>query len=462
MDRPRLVIAALKGASGKTVLSLGLAAHWKKEGLEVAPFKKGPDFIDAGWLSYAAGRPCYNLDPFLMERNQILESFLQQSAGASLSLVEGNRGLYDGLDRTGCCSTAELARMLEAPVVVVVDVSMSTRTVAALVRGLQVFDPELRLGGVILNRVGGPRQESLIRSAVEYYCGIPVLGAVPRARGNPFPERHMGLIPHQEQQEALKAIEWARALAREHLDTQTLRDLACSAPPLHFVPEPLSSHTADSAEEPARTLRVGFLHDLAFWFYYPENLDQLKALGATLVPLDALSAPSLPDDLDALYIGGGFPETQAEALAQNVSFRDSLRQAIERGLPVYAECGGLMYLAQELLLGEGVYPMVGALPIRCRLHKRPQGHGYTVLRVEQKNPFYPMGQLLKGHEFHYSQAEILPGASPCLVFRVNRGHGVDGNRDGFCTRNLLATYTHIHAGGDRQWAPRFLAAAMKS
>jgi cobyrinic acid a,c-diamide synthase len=450
--RPRITIAALKGGSGKTILSLGLTSSWIRKGYTVAPYKKGPDFIDAGWLAFAAGRPCYNLDPFLMSREQIIESFMIHSMDADISVIEGNRGLYDGLDLDGCCSTAELGRMLQSPVVIIVDVSMVTRTVAALIMGCQQFDPELRIVAVILNKVAGTRQEALVRSAIEQYCGVPVVGAVPKLQRDFFPERHMGLIPYQERPYAEKAVEWATGVVEKNLDLGALRKLALEAEPLEGSIFSTQTQALPVSEETG--LRIGVIQDSSFWFYYPENLDQLKDLGATLIPLDSIRDRGIPD-LDALYIGGGFPETQAHGLADNISFKETLKQRIEAGLPVYAECGGLMYLGDHLFVDGNTYPMVGALPVSFILEKKPQGHGYTVLEVSRENPYYEVGETLRGHEFHYSKAVMKDPEKSRAVFKVLRGWGLDGKRDGLCTKNLLAMYSHLHAGGNRRWAQTF-------
>jgi len=458
---PRIIIAALKGGSGKTILSLGLTSAWRGMGHRVAAFKKGPDFIDSGWLSFAAGRPCYNLDPFLMNPGQIVTSLLQNSADADVSVIEGNRGLFDGLDLDGCCSTGELGKIIKSPVILIVDVTMATRTVAALVMGCQKFDPELRISGVILNRVAGLRQESLARNAVEQYCGVPVVGAVPKLNQHIFPERHMGLVPHLETDYAEKALFWARDVAEKHLDLKTLWSLAHEAPPLDYPSQETKEEGALVVAEPPR---IGVIRDKSFWFYYPENLDQIKKLGATLIEIDSLENRELPP-IDALYVGGGFPETQAQALADNVRFRTALKQRIEEGLPVYAECGGLMVLGKELVVDGKTFPMVGVLPLSLILEKKPQGHGYTILEVTDKNPYYPVGEVLKGHEFHYSKAVLHSSDDTRTVFKVLRGEGLDGKKDGLCRKNVLATYTHVHAGGNPEWAGRLLkvaAAALKN
>jgi len=455
--RPRIVIGALKGGAGKTVLTLGLVAAWRNRGLQVAPFKKGPDFIDAAWLAFAAGRPCYNLDPFLMNQEQITNSFFTRSSQAHLSVIEGNRGLYDGVDLEGGCSTAEVAKFVKAPLLIVVDVSMTTRTVAALVRGCQVFDPALNIRGVVLNRVAGLRQENLIRRSIEKYCGLEVVGSVPKMK-NIFPERHMGLVPHQERKYVEEAIAWTSRMVEEHLRLDRIREIAFTAEGLDEVPE--TGDPGFGRVQARNVPRVGYIRDQSFWFYYPENLEQLQRLGAVLVEIDATSDKEIPE-LDALYIGGGFPETQAEVLSNNRSFRSSLRERIEDGLPVYAECGGFMYLGEHLLVDRRKYPMVGALPVDFILEEKPQGHGYTVLQVEKTNPFYRTGQIFKGHEFHYSKPVIRAEDDVRFVFRAVRGHGIKAGWDGMCRKNLVATFTHVHSVGFPLWGESLVRAAVK-
>ncbi len=453
----RITITALRGGSGKTIVTLGLVAAWREKGFHIAPFKKGPDFIDAGWLTFSADRECHNLDPFLMNKDQILDSFHKNSNHADLCLIEGNRGLYDGLDVDGSCSTAELAKLLKSPVLIIVDVTMTTRTVAAIVKGCQAFDPDLNIAGIILNRVAGPRQENLIRDSIEKFCRIPVVGAIPKLKDNPFPERHMGLVPFQEREHAEKAISWTRAVVTENLQLDEIWNIAhrvedIAMPSGELKTEPRAGAAGD-------TPRIGYIRDSSFWFYYPENLDQLKDMGANLVEINAITHKELPR-LDALYIGGGFPETQAQALADNKTFRLSLKEGIERGLPVYAECGGLMYMGENLFVDGNTYPMVGALPISFALQKKPQGHGYTVLEVDQSNPYYPVGEILKGHEFHYSKPVMTGEEGVNFIFKVKRGNGILDLRDGICRKNLLATYAHVHAAGNPAWAANLFRVAL--
>ena len=454
---PRLVIAGLKGGSGKTTLSLGLIRALKRKGLKVVPFKKGPDYIDAGWLAGAAEHPCYNLDPFLVGSDRLLSSFIAHAEESDIAVIEGNRGLYDGMDPEGTCSTAEVAKLLRSPVILIVDCAKVTRTVAALIVGVQKFDPQLMLGGIVLNRIAGSRHESVVRKSIENYCGIPVLGAMPRSDAGDFPERHMGLLPLYEHPDTAKAISFVEEIAVRYLDLEGILKIAKSAGPIASRqaaegrarkegPQALAVHTL------LPRVRIGAVRDSAFQFYYPENFDELKRCGADIVEISALSGTPLPD-IDALYIGGGFPETHAIALAENIQFRDSLRKAIEEGLPVYAECGGLMYLGEGLLLEGRTYPMAGIFPLVFSLEKKPQAHGYSVVEVVKNNPFYPQGTILRGHEFHYSKPHTMIEEmnSFSYAFRVDRGQGIHGKMDGICYKNVLATYTHLHAFGAREW-----------
>jgi cobyrinic acid a,c-diamide synthase len=453
--RPRVVIAGLRGGSGKTTLSLGLIAAWRQRVGEVVPFKKGPDYIDAGWLALAAGQPCYNLDPYMMSGEQILDSFWQHTQRAQGAVIEGNRGLFDGMDAEGSCSTAELAKLLQAPVFLVVDGSMVTRTAAAAVLGCQHLDPEVPIQGVILNRVAGPRHENMLRTTVERYCRVPVVGAIPKLKEDDFPERHMGLVTALEHPEARGAILARIRVVEQHLDLEKVITIANQAPSISWQPAYPRKRVSKAYRQPV----IGVIKDSAFQFYYPENLEALEKRGAKLVTVNSLQDRRLPS-LNALYIGGGFPETHAEQLAANSELRESLRAAIEVGLPVYAECGGLMYLGRSLDIDGKIYPMVQALPIDFQLDKKPQGHGYTTLEVIEENPFYPKGLSLKGHEFHYSRVTRFDLNPNSLVFAMRRGNGILDEKDGVCYRNVLATYSHVHAIGTAEWAEGLICKAL--
>ncbi|MBW2108864.1 MAG: hydrogenobyrinic acid a,c-diamide synthase (glutamine-hydrolyzing) [Deltaproteobacteria bacterium] len=461
----RILIAGLRGGSGKTIVSLGLIASCRRRGMRVAPFKKGPDFIDAGWLALAAGQPCHHLDPFLMSSQTILDSFHARTEPGALSVIEGNRGLYDGMDVQGSASTATVAKLLQVPVVLVVDCTKSTRTVAALVLGCQRLDPEVRIQGVILNRVGGARHKAIVSASIEAYCGLKVLGAIPRIKEAAMPERHMGLVPTPEHDRAVSAVEKAVEMAERHLDLDGILSLAEHAGPLPAGGGAIrdlffKSDARDLSGFGGPGPRIGVIQDAAFQFYYPENLEALEVAGARLIRVSALHDEGLPS-LDGLYIGGGFPETQAEALARNERFRKELASLAETGLPIYAECGGLMYLGRELVLKEGTFPMVGVLPVVFGFSKRPQGHGYTVLQVKRPNPYFEPGAEIRGHEFHYSTVLDWGGSPEDLAFRMVRGGGLDGAGDGLCYQNTLATYTHIHALGTPSWAGAMVEAARR-
>jgi cobyrinic acid a,c-diamide synthase len=457
--QPGLVVGALRGGSGKTIISIGISAALTADRLRIAPFKKGPDYIDAGWLALAAGRPCYNLDTFLIDGPVISQSFARHSSGCDLALVEGNRGIYDCIDTHGHTSTAELAKLLGLPLLLVIDGTKTTRTMAAVVAGCRQFDPGLRIGGVVLNRVAGARHESILRRSIEEHCGIPVVGAVPKLDRQRFPERHMGLVPTWEHAWAREAVAAAAAMARGHLDLAAIQALARES---GFVPPESGLWAAPPASEapaaPGEAPRIGVLRDSAFQFYYPENLEALEAAGGRICLASPLEGGTLPD-IDALYIGGGFPETHAEALAANEEFRRRLCRLVEEGLPVYAECGGLMYLGERLVLDHGTYAMAGVLPVVFGFERRPQGHGYTVVQVDRPNPFFPVGTTLKGHEFHYSRVLEFRGEAEDLAYAMQRGTGIVAGRDGLCRRNVLATYTHLHALGVPTWAPALVSQA---
>jgi len=458
MAFPRIVIAALRGGSGKTIVSVGLIASWRKRGMAISPFKKGPDFIDAGWLAMAASCPCHNLDAFLIPAEGILQSFTSHHIPSGLSVIEGNRGLYDGIDLEGRTSTSELAKLLMAPVVLIVDCTKSTRTVAAMVLGCLRFDPEVNLCGIILNRIAGARHASILRKTVEQYCSLPVLGAIPKIEGSAFPERHMGLVPAPEHAWANESIQKAAEMAQQYLDLNRLLAIAGQAPSVGAPPKILKDKENAYAAIKTSPPRIAVIQDSAFQFYYPENLEALQAAGAEIVTVSALSDSGL-GQVNGLYIGGGFPETHAQVLAENNGFREDVRRLAEKGLPIYAECGGLMYLGEELVLHGVGYPMVGVFPVVFGFSKRPAGHGYTILKAEKSNPYFKPDTEVRGHEFHYSDIVRWKGQPDDLVFRMVRGSGFEAKRDGLCYKNTLATYSHIHALGTPNWAKAMVKAS---
>ena len=449
------MIAGLRGSGGKSFVAVGLAAAWTRQGRKVAPFKKGMDYIDSAWLRTATGRPCRNLDLFMVERDAVHRSFVDGCADRDVALIEGNRGLYDGMDVRGTYSSAAVAKLLRAPVVLVVDATKSTRTVGAMVLGCQRFDPAVEIGGVVLNRVAGPRHEKILREVIDAYCHVPVLGVIPRLPADPFPERHLGLVPPQEHGGVHSAVDTVAEVAAEHLDLDGLLEVARAAPSLPGNTDVARSLRPDSIEPKPR---IAVFRDEAFQFYYPENLEALEEAGAVLVEVSPLRDEVLPP-VEAVYMGGGFPETCAVQLAENAVFRRSLATAVEEGLPVYAECGGAVYLGRSLFMGDATYPMAGVLPVDFGFGKKPQGHGYMEMEVVGTNPFYDVGQTFRGHEFHYTRVIAADEDEMSFAFRVRRGYGVDGERDGMCRKNTLATYCHIHALGVTSWAESLVRAA---
>lgn len=439
-----IYLSAAHKSSGKTTLTLGLCRALHTRGVRVQAFKKGPDYIDPIWHARASGRPSYNLDFHMMPKSDIRALYGRHARAADVAVIEGNKGLYDGVDLEGGNSNAALAKLLGVPVVLVLDCVGMTRGIAPLLLGYQAFDPAVDIVGVILNKVGGPRHEEKLRAVVARYTDLPVLGAVRQDAAMSIAERHLGLIPGNEAEQADARIDAIAAAVAAQVDLDALLALAGSA-----RPEP-----ADLRQPPMPDcggLRLGYALDRAFGFYYQDDLDELRARGVELVPLDMLRDRTLPQ-IDGLLLGGGFPEMFMDELAANADLRAAVRAAIEQGLPVYAECGGLMYLARALVWGERVAPMVGVIPGDAVMGARPVGRGYALLEPTESTSARP----LPAHEFHYSNLTNLdPGLQ--YAYRVRRGHGVDGRNDGIVYRNLLASYCHRRGCGDDGWIDPFLA-----
>lgn len=453
---PKIIITGIKGGSGKTILSLGVCVALIKQnirqGLKVVPFKKGPDYIDAAWLSCATKHPCFNLDQFLMTDEQIKRSFLTRSQGADFSLVEGNRGLYDGVDEKGSYSSAELAKLLNLPVILVIDVTKMTRTAAALALGCKMLDPNVEIKGVVLNNVAQTKHEAVVRRSIEEATGIPVLGAIKRMKKDPLPMRHLGVTPAFEYEGALNALDELGKIIEGSVDVEAIKKIAKDTIPFSFT-----SSTGTNTKETGRKIKIGVFRDKAFQFYYPENLEALEQEGAKLVFIDSLNDTSLPEDIYGLYIGGGFPETQAKGLSANISMRKSVQERLDKGLVCYAECGGLMYLGSSILWEENSYPMAGVLGWEFVMQKKPVGHGYSAMQATKANPFYEDRQEILGHEFHYSKPvlkdETRAGDFAC---KVTRGFGFDGKNEGLVYKNVFGTYIHVHALSDIGWAKGFM------
>ena len=441
-----LFISAAHKSSGKTTVTLGLCRALRARGLRVQAFKKGPDYIDPIWHGLASGRPSYNLDFHMMREDEILPLFARHAAPASVSLIEGNKGLYDGMDLEGSNSNAALAKLLKAPVVLVLDSVGVTRGVAPLILGYQAFDRDVNIAGVILNKVGGPRHEEKLRAVIERYTDVKVLGAVRMDDSLAIVERHLGLIPGNEADAAEARIEAIAGRIAAQVDLDALLAVA---------------DTADSVTAPAPVApivksgpRLAYAQDRAFGFYYQEDLDTLRERGVQLLPLDTLKDDCLPE-CDGLILGGGFPEMFMDQLEANASLRTDIRRAVDAGLPTYAECGGLMYLSRSVRWGERRGEMVGVVPGDVVMGERPVGRGYATLEETEHLPWASRKPTIPAHEFHYSRLENLPDGL-VYAYRVLRGHGIDGARDGYVHKNLLAAYCHRRGTGDAGWIAPFL------
>ena len=446
----RMLISAAHKSSGKTMVSIGLCAALRTRGHAVQPFKKGPDYIDPMWLSQAAGQACRNLDLYLMEDDDVVATFARHAS--EINLVEGNKGLYDGLSLDGSNSNAALAKLIDLPVFLVIDARGMTRGIAPLILGYQAFDKDIQIAGVILNKLGGSRHEAKLREVIEHYTDVPVVGAIQYDERLSIIERHLGLMPSNESIVATAKIKQIGEAIAEQVDLDKLLSLS------EKTQRP-SPHTAEVSPLPTgETIRIGIARDRAFGFYYADDLDALEAAGAELVPFDTLRDAHLPD-IDAMYIGGGFPEACAIELEANTSLRHEIRQAIAGGMPAYAECGGLMYLSRSISYQGRSYEMAGAIPGDVVMHAKPVGRGYVHLQEDAAHPWprpaAPTNRI-KAHEFHYSSLENLPPDSR-FAYHVERGHGITGQQDGLVLNNLLASYTHLRTIGSCYWATRFVA-----
>ena len=464
----QFLISATHKSSGKTTVSVGLAAAFAARGLRVQPFKKGPDYIDPMWLSRASGRPCYNLDFNTQTESEIRALFTRRAGQADLALIEGNKGLHDGVDLEGRDSTAALAKLVGAPVILVIDTAGITRGVAPMVLGNLTFDRAVTIGGVILNRVASARQEGKLRQAIERYTDVPVIGAIGRDSTLVVKERHLGLTTPNEMSTLDEIISRLRSAVEQGVDLDRVLEIARGAAIAQFAgtdsAPPYISSGAQKSAAVKPELRIAVARDTAFGFYYPDDLEALEEAGADLVFFDALRDAQFPQ-ADGLFIGGGFPETQMQALAANKGMRAQVRRAAEAGLPIYAECGGLMYLTRSITWGSEVHEMVGFIPADTVMHATPQGRGLVVLEETDALP-WPRAdrpgiaagrRSIPAHEFHYAALERLDPATR-FAYRVVRGRGIDGLHDGIVKGNVLASFSHLRSTmRSGYWADRFVA-----
>jgi len=445
-----LVVAGAASGVGKTTVTLGVMAAWRRRGLVVQGFKVGPDFIDPGLHEAVTGRPSYNLDGWMCGREHVLETVARTAADADVALVEGVMGCFDGADATGDAgSTAEIARWLDAPVVLVLDAGAQARSAAAVALGFERFDPALRVVGVIANRVAGEAHGGMVTAAIRAACAAEPLGAIPRDDGVAIPERHLGLVTAAETPLAPAGLDRLVALVEASIDLDRLLAIARPAP----APAPAARAAwGREAEAVAGRARIAVARDAAFQFYYRENLERLSACGAELVYWSPLrdDAP----EADGFYFGGGYPELHARALAANERALAAVAAHVRGGTPVYAECGGLMYLAESLEDMDGVrHRMVGALPAAVRMSPRRLTLGYREVRFTSRTPLGPAGTVARGHEFHCSTLQPVPSSVP-RAYAVLGGGGAGA--EGYLINQALASYVHLHFGSNPALARGFV------
>ncbi len=462
-------LSAAHKSSGKTIVTIGICAVLRARQVSIQPFKKGPDYIDPLWLTQASGRDCINLDFHTQSHEQLISTFTDRCAENDFGIVEGNKGLHDGVAIDGSDSNAELAALLGLPVVLVLDTQGTTRGIAPLLLGYQHFDSRINLAGVILNRVAGPRHEQKLRDNIESHTDVSVIGVIPRDDQLRIDERHLGLTPNTEMCGGEKKIEAIKNIIESSVDLEFLTGLSSSrlidasksttfsSPIKQSKTDPKTDFKTKFKTDSKADIKIGIPRDAAFGFYYVDDFNAFRQQGAELVFYDSLEDPELPDDIDGLFIGGGFPEVQMTELERNQSMRKSIFDYISNGGPTYAECGGLMYLGQSIAWHGGEAEMVGALPLRVTMEDKPVGRGYVRLKETCRSPWGELSessQLIHAHEFHYSRVEVLDNNIE-FAYEVERGWGFDGQHDGLIYKNVLASFCHLRSVGPVNWVEKF-------
>ncbi|QWV93077.1 cobyrinate a,c-diamide synthase [Geomonas oryzisoli] len=438
----RIVIAAPHSGSGKTTVTLGIMAALRRRDLKVAPFKVGPDFIDPGYHTLVTGVPSVNLDGWMCAPSFLRDTFALHAASADVAVIEGVMGLFDGIDGVSDAgSTAQVAKELAAPVILVVDARSQARSAAALVGGFAGFDPAVRVAAVIFNNVASANHERILREALEAHLPeVPVLGCLPRDASLAIPSRHLGLTTAEDNPLSAEFLDHLVEVVERHLDLELL--LGMGQQDLPALP-----HGAQATAEPdnrPQPVRIAVARDAAFCFAYPDNLRLLEENGAEVCCFSPLEEEALPEGIGGIYLPGGYPELFAEKLAANEPMKRAIRQSIEAGMPVYAECGGFIYLTEGLAGGEGTFQLVGIFPVRTRMLPRRKALGYREIELVEDAVIGTRGTVARGHEFHYSEMEEMPEGFERL-YRVSR-KGVDLGGEGYRYRNCLASYIHLHFG----------------
>jgi cobyrinic acid a,c-diamide synthase len=458
-----IVIAAPQSGSGKTTVTLGIMECLKRRGLAVAPFKVGPDFIDPGYHTLVCGRPSVNLDGWMCGEAFVRETVAFHGRGADVAVVEGVMGLFDGIGGASDeGSTAQVARILDAPVLLVVDARSQARSAAPLVKGFVEFDPRVRVAGVVFNNVGSDNHTRILREALASALpSVKLLGCLPRTEGLQLPSRHLGLVTAEEHPLSPAFLDLLASTMERHLDLEGILALAASCP----HPQPLSQweRVAEGRVRESDTVRIAVARDAAFCFVYEDNLRLLRQAGAELVAFSPLADDGLPEGVDGIYLPGGYPELFAEALAANEPMKGAIRGAVAAGMPVYAECGGFIYLSQGVTDLQGsadtLHPFVGVYPVTARMLPKRNALGYRQVETVAPSLLGPASTIARGHEFHYSEMEAMP---PQLerYYRVSR-QGEDLGLEGYVVGNCLASYLHLHFGSNPALAPAFVASCRK-
>ncbi len=447
---PRIVIAGVTSGVGKTTVSVGVMGALGRRGLKVQPFKVGPDYIDPTYHQAIAGVPSRNLDSWMLTEDAVLRTFIRAMRDADVAVIEGVMGLYDGrYGERNSGSTAHVARILDAPVLLIVDVAKTAQSAAAIVLGCKSYDPSINLAGVILNNIGSERHLRMVEQAILESCDVPVLGGLPKSSELSLPERHLGLVPTQEGIVARSTLDGLVDLITSHLDIDAILRLSKSTRPL----SPPSEINIPKLEF-SRKVRLAVAMDEAFSFYYPDNLDLLRDIGAEIVPFSPIRDQGLPIDVDGVYIGGGFPEVYSEELSRNAAMKESIVSAASGGMPVYAECGGLMYLSKGITNFEGrPFPMVGLVAGWCTMQKKRVSLGYLTVEAVKDNILMKAGTQVRGHEFHWSSIES-ENTADCVAYNV-----VDQppRVEGYAQEKVLASYLHIHFGANPELAANLLS-----
>jgi len=450
---PRLVIAGTGSGVGKTSLALGLARSLARRGMRVQTFKVGPDFLDPTYLARASGRTCYNLDGWMTGREYVRHLFARATSDADIAIIEGVMGMFDGASATSLeGSTAEVALWLDAPVLLVADVYGVARSLAALVKGYAQFEPRVRVAGVLANRCGSEQHRAWLAESLRGAGLAPLAGAVPRGALPELRSRHLGLLTADDEAVPAAVLDQLADACERHLEVEAIVRAASST----------SAVAADVAERPApaQQVRIGIACDAAFHFYYADGLERMEREGAELVRFSPLADRSLPDGLGGLYIGGGYPEVHAEALSANRSMLDSVRSFAASGRPVYAECGGLMYLARQLTTSDGrSFPLVGLLPVAGRMLARLQAIGYVEVSLAEDSIWGRRGDTFRGHEFHYSElgGPVPAGSGWQPAYSLRRRSGGPAETEGLQKGHVLASYVHVHFASQPGCIAHFLA-----